>query len=68
MEMEAFDRARAFDSGTIIRQNEIISSQRREIDRLEEEVRTLEADKRRLTNELGDCVRNQGDGQGPRVP
>ncbi|UVK59318.1 hypothetical protein SEA_PHEROBRINE_35 [Gordonia phage Pherobrine] len=75
MEVEAFDRARAFDAGTIIRQNEIIAGQRREIDRLEKEVRGLEVDKRtleddnrRLSNELGDCVRNQGDGQEPRVP
>lgn len=41
MEVEAFERARAFDTATIIRQNEVIEAQRREIDRLNCQNRTL---------------------------
>ncbi|QXO14060.1 hypothetical protein SEA_ENDAVE_36 [Gordonia phage EndAve] len=51
MELEAFDRARAFDSETIIRQNEMVGQQRREIDRLRNENDTL-SEQRRL------CLRN----------
>lgn len=61
MEMEAFERARAFDTGTIIRQNDLVSEQRREIDRLRKE-------NRQLSIEHNDCVKNQGDGQDPRTP
>ncbi|QJD49611.1 hypothetical protein HWD32_gp34 [Gordonia phage Secretariat] len=59
METEAFDRARAFDTETIIRQNELVSEQRREIDRLRQA-------NRELLDELNDCVRNQGDGHNAR--
>ncbi|QGJ88015.1 hypothetical protein SEA_AVAZAK_33 [Gordonia phage Avazak] len=60
MEVEAFERARAFDSETIIRQNEMIAEQRRELDRLREE-------NRKLSDELNACVRSQGDGKPSRV-
>lgn len=60
MEVEAFQRARAFDSETIIRQNEMVAEQRREIDR-------LRAENRRLSDELNACVRAQGDGKPPRA-
>ncbi|QPL14682.1 hypothetical protein SEA_SCHWARTZ33_37 [Gordonia phage Schwartz33] len=56
MEVEAYDRARAFDTETIIRQNELVSDQRREIERLR---RT----NRELLDELNECVRKKGDGQ-----
>ena len=59
MEVEAFERARAFDSATIIRQNEMIEAQRREIDRLKTE-------NRQLSEELNACIRAQGDGKPPR--
>ncbi|QYW00672.1 hypothetical protein SEA_RONEY_33 [Gordonia phage Roney] len=60
MEVEAFERARAFDSATIIRQNEMIEGQRREIDR-------LKAENRQLSEELNTCVKSQGDGKPSRV-
>lgn len=48
METEAFERARAFDTETIIRQNEVIKKSLREIDRLQNKVRYL-------TNSLDQC-------------
>lgn len=52
METEAFERARAFDTETIVRQNELIGNQRREIDRLATEVRNLKS-------ELDACIRER---------
>lgn len=43
MEREAYERARAFDTETIIRQNEAIARLRREVDGYEKLVATLKA-------------------------
>lgn len=59
MEKEAFDRARTFDTETIIRQNAMVSDQRREIDCL----RKL---KQELSKKLDDCMKSQGDGHSAR--
>ncbi|QEQ94339.1 hypothetical protein HWC66_gp36 [Gordonia phage Chikenjars] len=53
MEIEAFDRARAFDSETIIRQNELVGEQRREIDRLRRE-------NDKLSELRSECIRKHG--------
>ena len=52
METEAFERARAFDTETIVRQNEVIANQLREIDCLRTQIRNLQA-------ELDACVRER---------
>ncbi|QAU06326.1 hypothetical protein SEA_RICKMORE_35 [Gordonia phage Rickmore] len=53
MEIEAFDRARAFDSETIIRQNALVGEQRREIDRLRRE-------NDKLSELRSECIRKHG--------